>query len=355
MINLMDKIKIVFMCFLLLGMSACTIININEQSFLKDQKQIILYQLTLNGPQSKEELVNRTGYNEELIDKQLIRLNRNGSITQVQKMWKVTEKYVNANKEYVESIQKFNIEIEKNNYNHHTLSIFTVPKTSISAASFITQHATTTLIIFGGNGFNIVPDIQEVGKVMLADNRNVFVMNYPGMGDSSEETTIDSIENSASTFFNYVSNHSSTQGTNIVVYGFSLGGFVASDIASNNNLDGLILDSTAPDMQSWIDANVPFYAAPFVDINVSNSLAKMSNLQALETVKCPILFIGGKEDNITPVDMIPTLADASHTALSKTIVILDGIGHGETPDHSKFKSTISEFIQTLKFNNSILQ
>lgn len=350
MAQFMKKVRVVFTSALLLGITACTTIQIKEQNFLKDNKHTILYQLTLNGPQSQEELVTKTGYNEELINKQLSKLNKNGSITKVQEMWEITEQYVDIHKEYIESIKKFDNKVEQEKLEHHTLSMFTVPKTSISAASFITQQATTTLIIYGGDGFNIIPDIQEVRKTMLADNRNVFVMNYPGMGDSSEKTTIDSINNSAFIFFNYVSNHSSVKGTNIVVYGFSLGGFVASDIASKNNIDGLILDSTAPDIESWIDANVPFYAIPFVDIKVSSSLIQVSNKKSLEGVECPILFIGGDEDNITPVNMIPILADASKNALSKTIVIFDGVGHGGTPDHPKFQNTISQFIHTLKQN-----
>lgn len=345
--NLFYIIKKASTCILILGISACTTININESSFLKDEKQAILYQLTLNGPQSTSQLTNRTGYNKQFIEKELIKLKQKGFISQSQEKWRITESYISKNKEYVDSIQEFDIEIEQKNHSEHTLSIFTIPNTSVSAASFVTQKAKTTLIIFGGNGFNIIPDITEVGRVMLANERNVFVMNYPGMGESSEVTTVASIKKSATTFFNYASNHPATRDTNIVVYGFSLGGFVASYIASNSNLDGLILDSTAPDMQSWIDANVPFYAAPFVNITVSDSLSQMSNIQALKTVKCPILFIGGEKDKITPISMLTTLANASHLAHSKTIITFEGVGHGETPEHSKFKNTILEFIRTL--------
>nr|WP_269468589.1 alpha/beta fold hydrolase [Alteromonas sp. ASW11-130] len=221
--------------------------------------------------------------------------------------------------------------------------MFTVPDSGIYGASFISENANETLVIFPGNGFNLVPDMSEI-RPLLAPKRNIFVMEYPGMGESKSKLTVSTLRESARRFMSYVSQRSDVYTTRIILYGFSLGGFVATEVASADQVDALILDSTAPDMQKWVDANVPVYAKAFVDINIAPQLREVSNIEHVSSLSITILFVAGKQDRITPPELMQTLFDAAMVAEFKKMTLLDNVRHGESIDHSDFKHAVNHFL-----------
>ncbi len=341
------NISLVRKAFLLLTcltfVSACSSITIKEESFLRDRQHSTLYQLIRYEGSTKDEVSERTYYSVEEIDKSLIKLQKKGFVEYRSGGWWITEKYRKEEPDYTTSIEKFRIQDIQSGLSEHDFSLKRIDNDRIQVAAYLSNSPKETLVIFPGNGFNIVPDILEVKK-FLAPHRNVFVMDYPGMGDSQGRLTIESLRASAKSFIDYVAVQDSVKNTKLIIYGFSLGGFVATEIASQLELDALILDSTAPDMQSWVDANVPLYAKAIVNVEVDEKLKSVSNLGVISTIGCPILFIVGADDEITPPALMSKLESSAKNSKYTEMVILEGVSHGESLDHSKFKTTIGTFI-----------
>lgn len=329
-----------------LSITACSSITIEEQGFLRDRQQAILYYLTRFGASRSDDIAKYTYYPVESIEKSLKKLQEKSLVDSNSDVWSVTNKYLTNEHAYVEAIKLHSEEKISAALTHHQYTKRTIVPEGVQFASFVSSTAEQTIIVFPGNGFNLVPDVKEILK-LLEPNRNVFVIEYPGMGGSKGELTVQSLRNAAQKFYELISQDPAVQGTKLIIYGFSLGGFVATDIAASNDVDALILDATAPDMQSWIDANVPLYAKAFVRVEADDALKKVSNISIIKRLSCPILFIAGSQDEITPPEMMKTLHDSAVNTKYKSFVILDGVAHGESLDHSDFKPLLSKFLSAL--------
>lgn len=342
--NLLLKMLLVLLCSS--SIAACSSINIKETSFLRDQQQAVLYYLTRFGPSTSEDIAENTFYPVKSIEKRLRKLQEKQFVELQSDEWVISDKYREDEYEYVEAIENFEEETIKASLKDHVYSTRIIKPEGFQVASFVSKSATHTLIVFPGNGFNLVPDAQELQK-LLAPQRNVFVMEYPGMGDSKGVLTIKSLKESAHKFFQTVVQEPGVNRTEIAVYGFSLGGFVATEIAASFDVDALILDSTAPDMQSWIDANVPLYAKAFVKVEADDALKQVNNTALIKNLPYPMLFIAGSEDEITPPDLVREIYDSAESSSYKNFVLLDGVTHGESLDHANFQPSIKAFMSRL--------
>ena len=334
-----------------LSITACSSITIKEQGFLRDRQQAILYYLTRFGAASSDDIAKHTYYPVESIEKSLKTLQEKSLVDSNSDVWSVTDKYRTDEQEYVEAIKQHSEEKISAALTHHRYTKRMLTPEGVQFASFVSSTAEQTIIVFPGNGFNLVPDVRELLK-LLEPNRNVFVLEYPGMGDSKGELTIQSLRNAAQQFYESIAQDPAVQGTKLIIYGFSLGGFVATEIAASNNVDGLILDATAPDMQSWIDANVPLYAKAFVRVEADDALKQVSNVRIIKRLTCPMLFIAGSQDQIIPPEMMKTLHDSAENAQYKSFMILDGVEHGESLDHSGFRPLLAQFLRALDKKSS---
>jgi fermentation-respiration switch protein FrsA (DUF1100 family) len=107
----------------------------------------------------------------------------------------------------------------------------------------------------------------------------------------------------------------------MVVFGKSLGGAVACDIASTNSVRGLVLESTFTSLASVareLFPNAPGYAP---DERVYNSISKLPDIH------CPLLVIHGDEDALIPFEEGRALYDAAGEP--KELLVVKGAGHND--------------------------
>jgi len=110
----------------------------------------------------------------------------------------------------------------------------------------------------------------------------------------------------------------------VVVFGRSLGGAVAVNLARGRPLAGLILESTfssGSDMTRRIFGALRFLVAPFTRERF-DSAAKIGELRA------PLLFFHGDRDEIVPFALGRALFDAAPEP--KAFVTIRGAGHDDT-------------------------
>ncbi len=329
---------------LLCAVSGCTTVHIDESRMLQSRRQALWYDVALLGPASTAQLVERSGYPERDVTGLLGELQARHYISEAAGQWELGPQYPPEGREYAVAIRGFSEEALAAAHPDHRFSMTRIDGDRLLVAGFTAAHARSTLLVFGGNGFHVVPDVEEAAK-LLAPDRNVFVMDYPGMGGSAGETTIADLQLASRAFFDAVGQLPGVRGTRLVLYGFSIGGFVATELAASHRVDGLILDSTAPDIQAWIDANVPLYAKLFVRVEVSPPLRGVSNTRDIAALDCPMLFIAGSDDRVTPPPLVRALYDAAGRARWKRFVELEGAGHGGSSDSPDFAPAIDGFMR----------
>lgn len=324
----------------------CTSIEIKEEQFLRSQSEAIVYDLIRFGASSSEQIAQRTAYSVTEIEQKLAKLQQQGQLQYDAGQWSLTQAYQAKRQDYIAAIREFNPEDLSRKSASHTFMLEQIAGSNIHYAAMLSKTPRETIILFPGNGFNLIPDAIELQK-LAAPQRNLVIMEYPGMGSRGSKLSIESLAAHAEAFYSEVTKRPEVRDTKITVYGFSLGGFVATKIAAKYQPHGLILDSTAPDFQRWIDSNVPLYAKAFVDVKAQASLTNVSNQRLIQQLRQPILFMVGGKDTVTPTALMQALAEQAKASRYKKFVVLDGVGHGESLDHPDFNNTVSRFLNRL--------
>ncbi len=179
--------------------------------------------------------------------------------------------------------------------------------------------ATITLLWLHGNGGNL-----EDRRDMLLNLRelpaNVLLVDYRGYGKSEGSPGEQGIYRDARAAYDWLL--TKTTPGRIVIFGKSLGGGPACELASTVPCGGLIVQSAftkAPDMASRV-LPLLFWARWIMRTNYDN-------LSKVAMIRCPKLFIHSRFDEIVPFEMGERLYAAA--AAPKECEWYDGAGHNE--------------------------
>ena len=157
----------------------------------------------------------------------------------------------------------------------------------ISAKYFQNPSAEFTILFSHGNAEDIGTATDFLKELENA-GFSVFIYDYRGYGTSegkpSEENSYEDIEAA----YNYLTQNLQIPPEKIIVHGRSLGGAVSIDLASRKPCGGLIAEST---FVSAFRVVTNYKILPF---------DKFESLEKIKFVKCPVLFIHGKKDNLIP-------------------------------------------------------
>ena len=120
-------------------------------------------------------------------------------------------------------------------------------------------------------------------------------MEYPGYSIYPGEPTEDAILQDIEPVWNFVTKIMNFENEDILVMGRSIGSGPASHFASQNNCGALVLISAFTSLKCVTKYNFGSIASSLVNQRFDNQ-AKMP------FVKCPCLFIHGKEDTLIPFE-----------------------------------------------------
>ena len=204
----------------------------------------------------------------------------------------------------------------------------------ISAKYFPNPNAEYTILFSHGNAEDI-DDATTFLEQLQNAGFSVLAYDYRGCGRSegkpSEENSYQDIE----TAYNYLTGELKIPPEKIIIHGRSLGGAVSIDLASRKNCGGLIVESS---FVSAFRVITKYKVFPF---------DKFDNLSKIKQVKCPILFIHGKKDNLIHFWHSETLfANANEPKVSFWV---DEAGHNNVFEKSKesYLQAIQNFSATL--------
>jgi len=195
-----------------------------------------------------------------------------------------------------------------------------------------------TLLFSHGNGGNISHRISKIVILNQLD-LNIFIYDYRGYGKSEGRPSEKGFYLDTQAAYDYLIKDKGINADSIIVYGESLGGAVAVDLASRERLKALILEGVFSRTKDMAREIYPFLPSIFIH-NKFDSLGKIKN------IKIPKLFIHSSIDEIVPIHLSRRLYDAALQPKSFTTV--EG-GHNTICMDSplKFKESIALFIDEL--------
>ncbi|MGI2038284.1 alpha/beta hydrolase [Shewanella frigidimarina] len=206
-------------------------------------------------------------------------------------------------------------------------------------------NSLTTLVFYQGNGMKIEPHGLSVLTTLSTLNTDILVMDRRGLGASEGQPSINNIIADAQQQLDYL--HQQYQPEKVILHGYSLGSFIAADLAKNNKIDALILHGSATNADDWVDEKTPWYMAPFMTLEMPEDFRKTDNKQVVaQYYQGPLLVIAAEDDEEVPPELSEKLFVASQSA-NKQLIMVPNVGHQGMLDDANTMSQYQRFITAL--------
>ncbi|MFH1094029.1 MAG: alpha/beta hydrolase [Candidatus Omnitrophota bacterium] len=194
-----------------------------------------------------------------------------------------------------------------------------------------------TVIFIHGNGGNISHRLDKI-RVFNELRVNLFIFDYRGYGRSEGVPGEQGLYLDVQAAFDYIRRKYPLD--KVIIYGESLGGVLAIDLASRVDIDGLITEGTFTSVADMAKIVYP-WLPPILLKTKLDSLSKISH------VKAPKLHFHAEFDDIVPLNMGRRLFEAAKEP--KKFVLLQGMHNdGFFVSASKVRVELKEFFSSLK-------
>ncbi len=183
------------------------------------------------------------------------------------------------------------------------------------------RNPIATLLISHGNAGNISHRI-PIMHAFQQSGFNVFMYDYRGYGRSQGSPNEEGIYRDGRAAFDFVARRSDIDPTRIVLFGTSVGGAVAVDVATHRPACALILESTFTSAKDMARVLYSFLPAQWLVRTQFNSEKKIRSLPL------PVLVMHGTHDSIVPVALGRKLFNAANSP--KEFYEIPGANHNDT-------------------------
>lgn len=209
-----------------------------------------------------------------------------------------------------------------------------------------------TVLYFGGQGFHLVLAHDFVSRMLADVPVDLFVMDYRGYGRSEGEPRVEALKQDALRVFEVLTEERGVPAEEIVIHGHSMGSFIASHVAAEREVSGLVLESGLTNVDEWSKALVPGLFRLFLKIDIAPSLLAESNVDRVARIEAPSLFIVGSEDPITPPKLTEALFEASAATSKRVVQIAEG-QHNDLVRESAYIEAYRTFVAGLPEDSGI--
>mgnify|MGYP000367010116 CR=1 FL=1 len=196
-----------------------------------------------------------------------------------------------------------------------------------------------------GNGMKVSNGGIEALKTLAKLEKDIVIFDRRGLGASNGKATIAKLIDDSVEELQFIKNKLNAEA--IIVHGYSLGSFVAGQLAKHKQVDALILQGSATNVDDWIAKKTPWYTKPFLTIEVDEAFKTVDNkIVVSEFYHGPLLIIAGEKDQQVPVELSTALYKASKSTNKKLMIVADA-DHGTMLDEPKEVELYKQFLKSI--------
>lgn len=195
------------------------------------------------------------------------------------------------------------------------------------------------VLFFHGNAGNLSGRTELMVRLVNL-GAEVMIIDYRGYGHSEGRPSEEGVYRDARAAWNFLTIEHEVPPDQIIVFGKSLGGAVAVDLASTVTPAGLIVQSSFTSVPAMAARHYPF--VPGFALRT-----KMDSESKIDSITCPKLFVHSTHDEIVPFEMGRTLFETAGGP--KTFFEITGAGHNETlaVGGSRYLESIRGFLASI--------
>lgn len=183
----------------------------------------------------------------------------------------------------------------------------------------------------------------------LALDADVILFDYPGYGETTGTPTAAAILDTALAVYDYASALETSASKKRVIYGFSLGGLVAAQVARDRPVDGLVLEATASNVERWARSQIPWFARPLISPRVEPGLAGIDTVHALTRFRGDVLVLASPADRQAPTKLSVAIEQPLRAAGVKVeLVQVPDARHGDINQSAQFAPVLRAFLDHLQ-------
>lgn len=183
-------------------------------------------------------------------------------------------------------------------------------------------NAQATLLWFHGNAGNLTHRLENIQQLQPL-NLNIFIFDYRGYGKSEgKPSEVGIYQDSRAAYDFLIQEKNVVPLESLFLFGRSLGGICAVEVAASNPAAGLILESVFTSAKEMAGKVFPIMPIGWA------IRSKFSAIEKVPDLKLPKLFLHGTEDEIVPYKLGRKLYSAA--AEPKEFYDIEGAGHNDT-------------------------
>lgn len=232
-----------------------------------------------------------------------------------------------------------------------TLTEKEIPVTdSVSLQAWYLRHPSpqATVLFFGGNGFNLVHSRGYI-DAFTRPGVNALLVNYRGYGRSGGSPEVDALFRDALVAYDSLVARPEIGSSRVLVWGHSLGSFLATHVARERAVAGLVLENPATNAEGWANHLIPWYMRLLFDVEIADALRKPDNLDRIRSIQAPLLIVTGQNDRVTDPAMGRRLYEAASGSYRKLLEV-EGGSHNALYEHPDVQNAYRDLIGQITRN-----
>lgn len=199
------------------------------------------------------------------------------------------------------------------------------------------NEAKGTVLYCHGNAGNLSGRREQVREWQLLGYQ-VLIFDYPGYGRSEGAPDEAGCQAAGLAAYRWLVEKKQIPPGSLVLYGKSLGGGIAIELAATQPHRALVVFSTFTSIPDMAAKMLPFFPARWL------VRTRFDNLDRIRLCRGPVFIGHGGADRLIPPDMGQTLFDAA-AGPKKEIRFYPGIDHGPPP--AAFFADVAGFLNSL--------
>ena len=216
----------------------------------------------------------------------------------------------------------------------------------LHGVAFRRDGASAAVLFFGGNAFTIGKNALSRARALGDVGVDSYFADYRGYGQSEGVPTIEALKADALAVYDSLVASGRVRPEALIVHGHSMGTFIATYLATQRPVAGLVLESPISNVDEYVAGRTPGFVDLLFNVKADAEARKESNVERIRQVTAPLLVLVGSKDGVTPPKMAHRVFDAATLpAERKQLHVLTGTGHNDVPVSPEFHAAYEQYLR----------